>query len=413
MPPPSVPAPMSAAPTPTFTLAVLITALVALGPLSTDFYLPALPSITAALGTDVAHTQLTLSVYLFGFAIGQLAYGPLSDRYGRRPVLLFGVAVYVVASVACVFAASIDALIAARFLQALGACAGPVLGRAVVRDVYGPHDAARMLSYVGTAMAIAPLVGPLVGGWLTVWAGWRATFVFLAAYSVVLVVAIALMLRETNPHLNPSAGRPVEIWTNFATLLRDRRYRGVLLCNALAYSSLFAFISGSPFIFIGMFGFTPQQMGLAFGLMVSGYMAGSTASGRLSRRVGPERLMRHGALLGVAGGLAMLALALAGAHHALAVMLPMWFSACAVGLVMPNATAIGMAPYPQMAGSAASLMGCSQMGLAALAGIFVGHSLADSVVPMALVIALAAVASFASYLAWVRTPGPQACAERT
>ncbi|NMG44772.1 Bcr/CflA family efflux MFS transporter [Aromatoleum toluvorans] len=395
---------------PSLTLAILVTALVALGPLSTDFYLPALPAITTALVTDVAHTQLTLSVYLSGFAVGQLAYGPLSDRYGRRPALLFGIAVYLVASIACIFAASIEALIVARFLQALGACAGPVLGRAVVRDVYGPHDSARMLSYVGTAMALAPLVGPMLGGWLTVWSGWRATFVFLAVYSALLWGATALLLRETNPHLNPSAGRPAEMLTNFATLLRDRRYRGVLMCNALAYAGLFAFISGASFVFIGMFGFTPQEMGLAFGLMVSGYMSGTTASGRLSRRLGPERLMRNGALLGVAAGGTMLGLALGGVHHPLAVMLPMWFSACSIGLVMPNAAAIGLAPYPHMAGSAASLMGCSQMGLAALAGVFVGHSLAGSVVPMAFVIAATALGSLASYVFWVRRPAPAVCA---
>ena len=395
--------------TPSLPLAILVTALVALGPLSTDFYLPALPSIASGLATDVAHTQLTLSVFLFGFAIGQLAYGPLSDRYGRRPVLLFGVAVYLVASVACIFAASIDALIVARFLQALGACAGPVLGRAVVRDIYGPHDSARMLSYVGTAMALAPLVGPVLGGWLAVWWGWRATFVFLAAYSVLLLLATACVLRETNLHMHPASGRAAGMWTNFAALLRDRRYRGVLMCNALAYAGLFAFISGSSFVFIDMFGFSPQTMGLAFGLMVSGYMTGTTLSGRLSRRLGPDRLMCTGTLLGVAAGTLMLGLALAGVHHPLAVMLPMWFSACSIGLVMPNAAAIAMAPYPHMAGSAASLMGFSQMGLAALAGVVVGHTLGGSVVPMALVIALMALGSLASYLVWVRPAASGVC----
>ncbi|NMG75333.1 multidrug effflux MFS transporter [Aromatoleum diolicum] len=388
---------------PTLALAVLITALVALGPLSTDFYLPALPAITAALGTDVANTQLTLSVFLIGFAVGQLAYGPLSDRYGRRPVLLFGMVVYALASVACVFAASIETLIAARFLQALGACAGPVLGRAIVRDVYGPHDSARMLSYIGTAMGLAPLVGPVLGGWLTVWFGWRATFVFLSVYSVLLTLTVWRRLDETNHHRDATAARTGKLLGNFATLLRDRRYRGLLTCNALAYAGLFAFISASPFVFIGMFGFTPQGMGLAFGVMVSGYMIGATASGRLSRRLGPERLIRIGTALGAVAGTAMLGLALAGVHHPLAVMIPMWFSACAIGLVMPNAAALGMAPYPQMAGAAASLMGFSQMGLAALAGIFVGHTLADTVVPMALVIAVGALASLASYWAWVRT----------
>ena len=388
-------------------LAILITALVALGPLSTDFYLPALPAIGEALGADVAHTQLTLSVFLFGFAAGQLAYGPLSDRFGRRPVLLFGVVVYLLASVACTLASSIETLIAARFLQALGACAGPVLGRAVVRDVYGPHDAARMLSYIGTAMALAPLLGPVLGGWLTVWSGWRATFVFLTAYSVLLVFGLWFVLRETNTHRDPAATNPARMAHNFLTLLRDRRYRGVLLCNALAYSGLFAFISASPFVFINMFGFSPQEMGLAFGVMVSGYMCGSTTSGRLSRRLGPERLLRWGSALSVVAGLAMLALALGGVHRPMAVIVPMWFSAAAIGLTMPNAAALGLANYPHMAGSAASLMGFSQMGLAALAGIFVGHSLGDTVVPMALVMALGAVAGFASYWLWVRA-APQA-----
>lgn len=383
-------------------LAVLITALVALGPLSTDFYLPALPAIGEAMGADVANTQLTLSVFLFGFAAGQLAYGPLSDRFGRRPVLLFGVVLYALASVACTLATSIEALIAARFLQALGACAGPVLGRAIVRDVYGPHDAARMLSYIGTAMALAPLLGPVLGGWLTVWSGWRATFVFLTGYSLLLVLGLCFVLRETNAHRDAAATSPARMWHNFLTLLRDRRYRGVLLCNALAYSGLFAFISASPFVFINMFGFSPQQMGLAFGAMVSGYMCGSTASGRLSRRFGPERLLHRGAVLSVVAGAAMLALALAGVHHPLAVMVPMWFSAAAIGLTMPNAAAIGLANYPHMAGSAASLMGFSQMGLAALAGIFVGHALGDTVVPMALAIAAGAVANFASYFCLVR-----------
>lgn len=389
----------------TLPLAILITSLVALGPLSTDFYLPALPAIGAALGADVASTQLTLSVFLFGFAVGQLAYGPLSDRYGRRPVLLVGIVLYMLASVVCTIATSIEALIAARFLQALGACAGPVLGRAIVRDVYGPQDSARMLSYIGTAMALAPLAGPVIGGWLTVWSGWRASFVFLTVYSVILTVAVWRMLGETNGHRDAAAASPGRLLKNFGTLLRDRRYRGVLLCNALAYSGLFAFISASPFVFINMFGFSPQGMGLAFGVMVSGYMSGSTISGRLSRRFGPERLLHRGTLVGVLAGLTMLGLALGGVHHPLAVMIPMWFSAAAIGLVMPNAAAIGMAPYPQMAGSAASLMGFSQMGLAALAGIFVGHALGSTVVPMALVIAFGAVASFASYWMWVRSAG--------
>lgn len=397
---------------PTTSLAILITTLVALGPLSTDFYLPALPAITTALATDVATTQLTLSVFLVGFGVGQLAYGPLSDRYGRRPVLLFGLVVYVLASVACALAPSIDMLIAARFLQALGACAGPVLGRAIVRDLYGPQDSARMLSHIGTAMALAPLAGPVLGGFLTVSFGWRATFVFLTLFSALQAGVTLRMLDESNRHLDPTATRPGRMLANFATLLRDRRYLGVLLCNGLAYAGLFAFISASPFVFINMFGFSPQAMGLAFGVMVSGYMVGTTISGRLSRRAGPERLLRSGVTLGAVAGLVMLALALAGVHRPLAVMLPMWFSACAIGLIMPNAAAMGMGPYPRMAGAAASLMGFAQMSLSALFGIVVGHALRDNVVPMALAIFVGALAGLVSYWMLVRPAALPVPAER-
>ncbi|MBX3684513.1 MAG: multidrug effflux MFS transporter [Rhodocyclaceae bacterium] len=383
-------------------LAVLITTLVALGPLSTDFYLPSLPALTEALGTDVAGAQMTLSVFLVGFAVGQLFYGPLSDRFGRRPALLAGLFIYLLGSLGCTFAADIEWLIAARFAQALGACAGPVLGRAIVRDLYGPHDAARMLSYVGAAMALAPLLGPLLGGWLSVWFDWRACFVFLSLYSAALLLASGWMLGESNHHRDRDATRPGHIVANYRSLLADRHYLGVLLCNGLAYAALFSFISASSFVFIGLFGFSPQAMGLAFGAMVSGYIVGSTGSGRLGARFGSERLLGAGALTGTVAGAAMLGLALAGVEQPLAVMIPMWFAACAIGVVMPNAVALGLAPYPRMAGAAASLMGFSQMGLAALAGLWVGHSFSGSVLPMAALIAGGMAGSLLAWLLWVR-----------
>jgi DHA1 family bicyclomycin/chloramphenicol resistance-like MFS transporter len=389
---------------PTTAIAVLITTLVALGPLSTDFYLPALPAITQALATDVASTQLTLSVFLAGFGVGQLAYGPLSDRFGRRPVLLVGLVIYVLASVVCALAPAIEALIVARFLQALGACAGPVLGRAIVRDLYGPHDSARILSYMGAAMALAPLVGPVLGGTLTVWFGWRATFVFLTLFSLAQSVLVWRMLDETNAHRDPGATRPGQILGNFKALMADRMYRGVLLCNACTYAGLFSFISGSPFVFINIFGFSPQAMGLAFGVMVSGYIVGTTISGRLSRRFGAPRLLFAGAVLGALAGVTMLALALAGWEHPVSVMGPMVFFSCSLGLVMPNATAMGLAPYPKMAGAAASLMGFVQMSLSAVVGTLVGHSLGGSVLPMVLGIVGGGIGCLLSYLLWVR-PG--------
>lgn len=369
---------------PSPTLFVLIIALVALGPLSTDLYLPALPALVADLETDVAHGQLTLTAYMIGFAFGQLVYGPLSDRFGRKPVILSGLALYAAASLACVWTENITMLLAARVVQAVGACVGPVLGRTIVRDVYGPVDATRMLAHVGSAMAIAPMVAPLIGGVITSHFAWRGNFVALVGYAAVTLVAILWALPETNAHRGKAS---FGFLRSFSVLLSDRRFRWLLLANACGYAALFAFISGSSFVFIGMFGFTPVQMGLAFAVMVTGFFAGSVASARLSRRLGAERLLRLGGWIGLGGGSAM-GLWLLLAPSPLGVMLPMWLCGAAAGLLMPNATGLALAPYPKIAGAAASLLGFSQMGIAAVAGTLVGHLLGETPLPMAAVIAI-------------------------
>ena len=386
---------------PSAALAVLVVALTSLGPLSTDFYLPALPAIARALHTDSAGVQLTLSVYLLGFGAGQLLVGPLSDRFGRRPVMLWGMLVFLLSTLACVFAESLAVLVGARLLQAFGACAGPVLGRAVVRDLYGPAESARMLSHVSTATALAPLLAPLFGGWLTAAWGWRATFVVLAVYAVLLMLAVAMLLRETNRHPDADAMRPGRMLANYRTLLADPAYRGALLIGCGAFAALFAFISGSPFVFIEHFGLSPQQMGLAFGLNVTGFMIGTTLSARHSRRLGPARLIRYGAWIGAACGVLLAALAYAGPQHLAAVMLPMWGVTAAIGLILPNATALGLAGYPRMAGAAASLMGFVQMGLGAGAGMLVGHSVQHGTAALGLTVAAGMLFALA---AWSRSP---------
>ena len=382
---------------PSALLAVLVVALTSLGPLSTDFYLPALPAIARALHTDSAGVQLTLSVYLLGFGAGQLLVGPLSDRFGRRPVMLWGMLVFVLSSVVCALADSITTLVVARLLQAFGACAGPVLGRAVVRDVYGPAESARMLSHVSTATALAPLLAPLFGGWLTALWGWRATFVALTLYALVLILAVWRLLQETNRHPDAHAMRPARMWANYRTLLADPVYRSALLIGCGAFAALFAFISGSPFVFIEHFGMSPQQMGLAFGLNVTGFMLGTTLSARLSRRIGAARLIHHGVWLGAACGLVLAGLALMGPQHAAAVMVPMWGVTAAIGLILPNATALGLAGYPKMAGAAASLMGFVQMGLGAGAGMLVGHGVQSGTSALGLTVAAGMLFSLAAW----------------
>ncbi|MEF8719800.1 MAG: multidrug effflux MFS transporter [Candidatus Accumulibacter necessarius] len=387
---------------PSFALAALLTTLVALGPLSTDLYLPALPTLARVFATDAAGVQLTLSVFLAGFACGQIFYGPLSDRFGRRPLMLGGLALFCAGSIGCVLATSIEMLVLARFVQALGACAGPVIGRAVVRDLWGASESARIIAYMGGAMAIAPLVGPTLGGFLTVLFGWQSNFVLLLLIGALQLVAVACMLSESNVHRDPAASNPRQMVANFARLLADRHYLGCLLSFSFSYSALFAFISASSFVLADRHGLTPQVYGLCFGVVIAGYLLGSLASGRLVRRLGSDYLLLRGAWLGAIAGVSMAALEFSGVRSIAAILGPMFFCTVATGLVMPNAIARALAPYPTMAGSASALMGFVQMTIAALVGIAVGHALAGGGAVLALAVAVCTLAAPLSYLALTR-----------
>lgn len=375
-----------------------------LGPLATDLYLPSLPAIGIAFGRSVADIQLTLSVYIAGFAVSQLFSGPLSDRFGRRPVMLAGFAIFLAASVLAAFAPSLEVLLAARFLQALGACAGPVIGRAVVRDIYGPARAAKVFSYMATAWALAPAVGPIIGGMLETFLDWRANFWALASVSLFLLVVMGLRQPETNHHRDPTATRPLRIIGNFATLIGHRSYIGHALMASFAYAGIFAFISGSSFLLIDTVGLSPAAYGFAFAAVVLGYMVGTFTSGRIGHRMGPERMLGLGAITILAGGLVGLVVALAGEITVAAILLPMTLYLVGCGFLMPNTMAGALRHYPRMAGAASSLLGCLQMSIAALVGIAVGHLHDGTALPMLGMICAAAVAVALSWLLLAR-PG--------
>lgn len=398
------PTPLPVPPMASWRTAVLLTALVAFGPLSTDLYLPSLPTLVAVFGSDPATVQLTLSVFLVGFAVSQLVYGPLSDRFGRRPVLLAGILLYLAASLACMVATSIEQLIAARFLQAVGACCGPVLGRAVVRDLYGRERAARILAYMAMAMALAPALGPVLGGYLTVGLGWRANFAVLAIFGALVLLGVWRLLAETNRQRDPEALNPRRLVANYLHLVGCRRYLGYVLCVSFAYSGIFAFISGSSFVLIGMLGLSPEHYGMAFGVAVVGYMVGSFGSGRLTLRLGIDRMIGIGTALCSLAGLAGLALALAGVVHLAAILAPMFLFLVGAAFILPNAMAGAVGPFPTMAGLASALLGFVQMGLAAVVGVLVGHLHDGTQLPMVATIAAVAVLSALSR-ALLITPG--------
>ena len=382
-------------------VSVLLTLAVALGPMSTDFYLPSLPALVDYFATDVASVQLTLSVFLAGFAAGQLIYGPLSDRYGRRPVMLAGVAIFTLASVACMLATSIEMLIAARLVQAIGACAGPVLGRAVVRDVYGREGAARMLALIGAAMALAPLIGPIVAGYLTVWFGWRSNFLVLTVYGAVILFGILTALAETNAHRGEATSL-ARMLRNYRDFLRSRVWLGYVLCNSATYAGLFAFISGSSFVFIKVLGLPPHLYGVCFAAAVTGYIAGTIYSARMVMRLGIERMVLTGAAICALAGLAMAGLAFGGIETVWSVLGPMMLFCVGVGLVMPNSIAGAIGPFPTMAGAASALLGFTQMTIAAAVGIGVGAAFDGTARPMAVTIALTGVAALTAHRLLIR-----------
>lgn len=350
------------------TVGVLLTMLVALGPVSTDLYLPSLPAIGRGLAADQPSVQLTLSGFLVAFAVCQLIHGPLSDRFGRRPVLLGGLAVYLVASLLCMLAPSIEWLIAGRVLQALGACVGPVVGRAVVRDVYGRERAAKVLAYMGGAMALAPAIGPVLGGLLQQALGWEANFGLMSLFGLAAVAGTFILLGETNTHRNPAALHPRRMLGNYAMLLRDRLYLGYVAMITASYAGLFAFISGSSFVFIDHLGLSETAFGFCFAAVALGYMAGTLASGRISGRVSLDRLATTGAVITAVFGAIEAGLAIAGVDGVAAVLAPMVLYMIGLGMVLPNAMAGAIGPFPAMAGAAAALAGFCSFGFAAVWG---------------------------------------------
>jgi MFS transporter, DHA1 family, multidrug resistance protein len=379
----------------------LLTALTALGQISTSIYIPSMPSIVRDLATTPDRVNLTLTGFLFGFAVCQLVFGPASDRLGRRPTLFIGLIAYLAASLLCALAPDIQTLIAGRVLQGMAACAGPVLGRAIVRDVYGPDRTAAAMAWIGAALAVSPAVAPIIGGYLQIWFGWRAAFVFLTVVGVVILLAVRLLLRETNPR-RPAAADPAPgLLAACSTLLADRRYVGFTLAVAFVFAGLMAFAAGGPFVFIELLGLSPDHYGMLAVFTVVGYLAGSLGAGRLSRRMRLERLVGIGIAGVLAGGGSMLLLAWAQAPSVVAVIAPMALFTAGMGIVLPAGIAGAMAPFPDIAGAASALLGFVQMLTAGAASLATGLLPHGSALPMAAVIAGGAALAALAFTALV------------
>ncbi|MDN0085643.1 Bcr/CflA family multidrug efflux MFS transporter [Crenobacter sp. SG2305] len=391
-------------------LIVLLGALVAFGPLSIDMYLPGLPAIAQGLNAPISQIQLTVGGFLAGLCLGMLVYGPLSDRYGRRPVLLSGIALYLVASLACALAHNAEQLIALRVLQAIGGGAGSVMGRTVVRDVFALDEAAQTLSLLHLVTMIAPLLAPILGSWLLLYAGWRALFLVLALFGAACLLVVALFLPESHPADRRGDLTLMAAFRAYGRLFADPPSIGYLLANGLTFGAMFAYITGSPFVYIQYFGLSPQRYGYLFALNTAGIIALTLLNKRLSRRVAPDQLLQgQTALVAMTG----CALWLLGARHLLSVFLPLLIPIGLTGSIGPNAMARLLQRHAERAGAAMALAISAQFGLGMLASSLVAMLQDGTPRAMCLVVALCCVGAWLG-LQWVRLHpvAAHACAER-
>ncbi len=340
------------------------------GTLAMHIFVPALPEAAHALGASVASMQLTMSIYIMGLAFGQLAYGPLSDRFGRRPVLMAGLVLYALAGLGAALVSDVHSLIVLRLLQALGGCAGLVIGRAIVRDTALPQEAARRLAMMNLMVAIGPGAAPLIGGALTASLGWRSIFFALALFGVVNLLFSWWLLPESKSLALPT--KSAGLARNYGRLLVSPAFLGYAIGGGCATTSMYAFIGASPFIFAHQLGRPDYEVGIYPAIVLAGVWLGSMAATRLIPRLPIDRLAVWANLLSVVASFALLAVVLSGHLTVLGVISPMFFFGMGAGIASPAAMTQAISVNPQVIGSASGLYGFSQMGIGAICTALVG-----------------------------------------
>lgn len=348
----------------------LLVALGSFGPLTMSIYTPVMPSVGHELLATPENVKLTLTTYMLGFAVGQLFYGPLSDRYGRRPVLLGGLLFFALTSFACSFAPSIGGLIGLRIVQGLGAASGSVLGRALTRDAYTYKEMPLVMSWISLGQNIAPSLAPMIGGFLGEWSSWRATFWFVGGFGTILFLVTLTGLRETNKFRSERIDLS-SLLRGSGEMLRDRRFLGHILPLGFAFALNFGMLAGVPFVLQESMGFSPREFGLIVLLSVGGFTLGTFVNNRLVGRVAPVEIIMFSGWFHVAALVGMGALSLAGIVTWWAIVGPHMLLSFGTGMIVANANAGAVGLYPRLAGTASSLAGLAQMGMGAMGTIAV------------------------------------------
>ena len=378
-------------------IVAFVTVLVAVAQISISIYLPSMPALAEIFATEPSVVQLTVTVYMLGAAVSQLIVGPLSDRFGRKPVLLVGLAIYIAASAAAMLAPTIEALIGARLVQSIGATAGPVIGRAIIRDRFDRSRAAQVMAWVGLALAISPALAPVIGAAVHEAVGWRANFGLLVAFGIFIAYMAWAHLEETNK--TPQTGAGVRaLAANYVVLLTSPAFLAYALVTGFVFGAMFAFLAEGPFLFINLMGFSPTGYAWFSAVTVGGFAAGTYVTSKLTLKIGIDPMIRLGLVPVVAAGALLVGLAYAAPMSAWAIIGPLTLMMFGMGLVVPNGFAGAISVHPEIAGTGSALIGFLQMGLAAVA-TFVAPMVADGTqVPMVWVIAGFAAAAWLSYM---------------
>lgn len=377
------------------TIILTLGALAAIGPFSIDMYLPGFPAIAADLRTDIAHVGLSLTSYFIGISLGQIVYGPLIDRFGRKTPLLAGLVIYMTAAVGCALAPDVYWLIALRFLLALGGCVGMVAGRAVVRDLFPASETAKVFSTLILIMGVAPIVAPTVGGYVTAHFGWRYIFLFLVAFSAAMFLVVKRFLPESRQPDPTVSLRPGAVLRDYVQVLKDSDFTGYALAGSIAFAGIFAYISGSPFVFMEYFGLSETVYGWIFGLNAFGFILGSQINRLWLKRKTPSQIVLRAGFFQFLGALILAAGSMAGVLNATATMVLIFLFVFWLGFLAPNTTALALQPFTRYAGSASALLGSFQMVAGALASAMVSSLHNGTLLPMVSVMTGCAVAGYA------------------
>jgi DHA1 family bicyclomycin/chloramphenicol resistance-like MFS transporter len=387
-------------------VALALALLLGLQPVATDLYLPALPQLTQALGASMAAAQQTMAALLLSFGFGQLLWGPLADRIGRRPVLLAGLLLYTLAAVGSALAPGIEALVAWRVVQGLGMAAAVVCARALVRDLYEPYEGARVMAWGLSGLGLLAIASPSLGGVLAAWAGWRAALAAVAVSGAVTLAYVAWCLPETAPQLRADATAPRVLLASWRLIAGHRVFVAWALLTSLTYGGLFIMLAASSFVYIGVLGLSPAVYGLVLGTGSAAYIAGTFVCRRWVRLHGTVGAVQRAAWFTLAGGLGMALPAALGVQSVWAIALPQCLYALGHGVLQPCSQTAAVGPFPQRAGAASALAGFLLAATAFLISLWLGRALDGSVRPMAYGVGVAALLTCTVAWTLVRRLGP-------